>query len=113
MKCKTCNTLLSIFDSVCPNCGTTIDRKIQNIEEIQHKVKYIIEKKCPNCGAPLTSNHCEFCGSEFVESIDEQPNDLYGYDDCGGTCVGTCNGVCTACTGTCVGSCSSQSACSE
>ena len=22
---------------------------------------------CPNCGAPLHSNKCEYCGSEFVE----------------------------------------------
>ena len=97
MKCKNCNTLLSIFDSACPNCGATIDRKIQTIEEVQHKVKYIIEKKCPNCGAPLTSNHCDFCGSEFVELIDKKLNDSYEYDDCGGTCVGTCTATCVGC----------------
>lgn len=22
---------------------------------------------CPNCGAPLHSNKCEYCGSEFIE----------------------------------------------
>ena len=33
---------------------------------------------CPNCGAPLHSNKCEYCGSEFVEeqTIKEIENEI-------------------------------------
>jgi len=107
MQCPNCKSLVSSFDTECQHCGSKLSPISIDITAIKHKVKSILEKKCPNCGAPLKSNTCEFCGSQFIGvTQDEAPARLNGFNDCAGTCMSTCT---TACVGTCSGSCTGTS----
>ena len=77
------------------NSNQTPSYPTLDIMSVKQRVNSIIKKACPSCGAPIKSNKCEYCESEFFGMFDNNSSSNQYGNDCGGMCASTCAGTCT------------------
>lgn len=76
MYCDNCGCELSDTAKFCPNCGKSVDRKINDSDHIE----YYKKMKCPSCGASLEFKesssgiggfmYCPYCGEKIAADDD-------------------------------------------